>query len=254
MPKAAFATAHESQSIKCVDMAKPLTKSPASKKTTTTTKKVGKAADSLKARDKLLRAAEVQFLRKGFGAASIRTIAEKAGVNSALITYHFGGKEGLFRLVFANAIAPINQQRMENFTMLEKEKDYTVEQILHAWVNPIFQRPFIAGARPTAVLSFSLGEEQSELHSQLISETYDEVNEKFLSMLEQLLPHVSRATLVRRLFFLIGAMMMATRDLGKSLRNLSRGQIDLPDLESLVTHLVVFSAAGFRAADITPKL
>ena len=232
-------------------MAKPRDVPTKTPKRAAAPSKRAKTAEPLSSRDKLLRAAETQFLRKGFGAASIRTIAEKAGVNSALITYHFGGKEELFRLVFANATAPINQQRMQNFALLEAQGAHTLEQVLHAWVRPIFQSPFIAGSKPTAALSFSLGEEQSELHSQLISETYDEVNETFLSMMERLVPDVPRATLVRRLFFLIGAMMMATRDLGESLRNLSRGKIDVPDIESLVTHLVAFSAAGFKAPDIT---
>jgi AcrR family transcriptional regulator len=47
-------------------------------------------------REALIRAAIEVFGRDGFGAASTRAIAEAAGVNQALIGYHFGGKPGLY--------------------------------------------------------------------------------------------------------------------------------------------------------------
>jgi AcrR family transcriptional regulator len=47
-------------------------------------------------REALLRAAIEVFGRDGFDAASTRAISEVAGVNLALIGYHFGGKPGLY--------------------------------------------------------------------------------------------------------------------------------------------------------------
>ena len=51
-------------------------------------------------RDALLDAATDAFARFGFEAANLRQIAEAAGVNPALIGYHFKGKEGLYLAVF----------------------------------------------------------------------------------------------------------------------------------------------------------
>lgn len=51
-------------------------------------------------REALLSAAMEIFGRDGFHAASTRAIAEAAGVNQALIAYHFDGKEGLYLAVF----------------------------------------------------------------------------------------------------------------------------------------------------------
>jgi len=47
-------------------------------------------------RDKILEAADRLFGAKGFDGASTREIAERSGVNKALIHYHFRSKEGLF--------------------------------------------------------------------------------------------------------------------------------------------------------------
>lgn len=48
------------------------------------------------AREALVRAAIEAFGRDGFDAVSTRRIAAAAGVNSALISYYFEGKEGLY--------------------------------------------------------------------------------------------------------------------------------------------------------------
>lgn len=63
-------------------------------------------------RDALLRAATAIFGRDGFDAASTRAIARAAGVNQALIGYHFGGKEGLYLAVF-DAIATRMQRELD---------------------------------------------------------------------------------------------------------------------------------------------
>ena len=47
-------------------------------------------------RRRLLEAAIVLFAEKGFDATGIREIATRAQANSAMVQYHFGGKEGLY--------------------------------------------------------------------------------------------------------------------------------------------------------------
>jgi len=56
-------------------------------------------------REALILAALEVFGRNGYDAASTRAIAEAAGVNQALIGYHFGGKHGLYLGVFEHIVA-----------------------------------------------------------------------------------------------------------------------------------------------------
>jgi TetR/AcrR family transcriptional regulator, regulator of cefoperazone and chloramphenicol sensitivity len=47
-------------------------------------------------KDRLIEAAGEEFACKGFDAARVRTICERAGANVAAINYHFGAKEQLY--------------------------------------------------------------------------------------------------------------------------------------------------------------
>lgn len=53
---------------------------------------------------KLIEAATILFAQKGLAGVSIREIAKQAGVNSALISYHFEGKEGLYAAVLEHQL------------------------------------------------------------------------------------------------------------------------------------------------------
>jgi AcrR family transcriptional regulator len=58
--------------------------------------RVGRSDRGAVAREALVAAAVEAFGRDGFDSVSIRRIADKAGVNTAMISYYFGGKEGLY--------------------------------------------------------------------------------------------------------------------------------------------------------------
>jgi TetR/AcrR family transcriptional regulator, upper aerobic nicotinate degradation pathway regulator len=51
-------------------------------------------------RDLLIRAAKTVFAKHGFEGATVKQIAMLAGVNVSLVSYHFNGKEGLYRACF----------------------------------------------------------------------------------------------------------------------------------------------------------
>lgn len=64
-------------------------------------------------RSRLLESAIVHFAAKGFEGAGIREIAKGAQANSALVTYHFCGKEGLYRealkAIFTRKPSPLTE-------------------------------------------------------------------------------------------------------------------------------------------------
>lgn len=52
--------------------------------------------DPERTRARILDAAKAEFGAKGFAGARVSDIADRAGVNKQLISYYFGGKEGLY--------------------------------------------------------------------------------------------------------------------------------------------------------------
>jgi AcrR family transcriptional regulator len=63
-------------------------------------------------RDRLLDAAEDLFARKGYAAASVRSIVAAAGCNLAAVNYHFGGKRNLYREVFHRRLSAMRERRL----------------------------------------------------------------------------------------------------------------------------------------------
>lgn len=52
--------------------------------------------DADRTRQRILDAALGEFADKGYAGARVREIADRAGINAQLISYYFGGKEGLY--------------------------------------------------------------------------------------------------------------------------------------------------------------
>lgn len=53
--------------------------------------------DPERTKARILEAAIAEFAAKGYAGARVSDIADRAGVNKQLISYYFGGKEGLYR-------------------------------------------------------------------------------------------------------------------------------------------------------------
>jgi AcrR family transcriptional regulator len=69
--------------------------------------------DAAKTRQLLLDAARRRFARDGYAAATVRDIADEAGVNVALINRYFSSKEGLFEACLTVAVDEIRRVTRE---------------------------------------------------------------------------------------------------------------------------------------------
>jgi AcrR family transcriptional regulator len=70
-----------------------------------------------KMKAKLYSAAAEVFARKGYAAASVREIVEKAGVTKPVLYYHFGSKEGIYKAILDSALRDFDE-RVEAVEML----------------------------------------------------------------------------------------------------------------------------------------
>jgi len=65
--------------------------------------------DAEATREALLVAGSEQFGAHGFDGVSVEAIAARAGVNKAMINYHFGGKRGLYRSILTSTFDEVGQ-------------------------------------------------------------------------------------------------------------------------------------------------
>jgi len=85
-----------------------------------------------KTRHKILEAAERQFAANGFGATSLREIAEAAGTTHGLIRHHFGTKDDLWRAVVDDFIS---QMLARHLPLLQRVEDDDPVALLKAFAT-----------------------------------------------------------------------------------------------------------------------
>ncbi len=74
------------------------------------TRKAGRPTEKMSAREDLITASRELFTVMAYEKVSTRLIAKRAGVNSALIRYYFGNKEGLFETMLRDTLLPMKLQ------------------------------------------------------------------------------------------------------------------------------------------------
>lgn len=82
----------------------------------------------------LLAAARSAFARDGYAAASVRDIARAAGVNPALVRYHFQSKEGLYRKVIDTAMSGLRTRLLAAFHQAGEPRE-RIHRVIGAYID-----------------------------------------------------------------------------------------------------------------------
>lgn len=203
----------------------------------------------MKTEEKILKAAKALFAEKGYREVTVREIAARAGVNSALVGYHFGNKQALFNEVYRSFSEPLAGERMKMLADLSgKKRKPTVEDILKAWLLPLLRtrddpKQSALYARFTANVAVERWK-----YAKKAAHFTQQTHNAFIDALHQCLPHISRDTLRWRLHFVIGAIAFGIRVPGP-LRAFSKGRCDPDDLETTLAQILPFAVRGFHSPD-----
>lgn len=110
------------------------------------------------AKERLLVAATKLFAEKGYAGVSIRQLAEAAEVNSAMISYYYGDKEGLYEAVlsalYVNLLSQFEVVAAQKTSAQEKLRMYAeVIRRTHTQDQPLMARLVLGElSSPTACL------------------------------------------------------------------------------------------------------
>lgn len=204
-------------------------------------------------RSKILDAAETEFGEHGFDGVSVRQIALRAEVPVALINYHFGSKEGLYRAIFEMRAPMIVDQRIEGLRLAEMEPDpeRKVEMIVKAMLVPnLHMRSTEKNSSYARILAREVSDPKSH-NRKVIAEFFDPVAYKVTEALHKALPDRTIEEIHWGYQAMLGAMVYTMADTGRISR-LSGGRCDPEDELTTATHLVALMKAALLYARV-PK-
>lgn len=98
-------------------------------------------------REAILAAARDQFAAKGYGGASLRTIAAAAGVDTALIRHFFGSKDDLFAATLHVPEEVLQHMLRALDGPSDRLGERMVDMYLRLWEDPATAGPILAVAR-----------------------------------------------------------------------------------------------------------
>jgi AcrR family transcriptional regulator len=201
---------------------------------------------SLQARARILDAAESVFARQGFDGASIRDIAERAGVQKANVNFHGGAKEDLFELILTRRADALAEARMLALAALDADPDWTLEALIAGFVRPLLDRAFGADpqwmdyARLVAIVS------ADDRWRGLTERLFDPVAQAYALRLARRYPAARADDIAAGIVFSVSAMLALCTAQWR-IRALAALH-DPPAREAMVDTLIRFCAAG--VADI----
>lgn len=209
-----------------------------------------KKAKGRPAKERILDAAESLFAHRGFHGVSVRDITNAAGVDVALVSYHFGGKRELFASVFQRRAELLNLERL---ALLDEVRHAalpgtpSVEAIVNAFTYPLLERSARGGPRWKSYFALVAQVNNSpEWGPVLMTQHFDPLVDRFIAVLREALPGCPPREIYWGYQFLTGALTLTFAETGR-IDKLSGGLCKSSDLDSVHQRLAPYVAAGFRA-------
>ena len=118
----------------------PIGKTEAVSRTRIGVRRLKGERDTASTREALMNAATEIFAERGFDGSRVDLIAERAGVNKAMINYHFGGKKGLYAAILEAALA-VAQDRFRRIRGSTEPADIRLREFIDTFGDLSTLRP-----------------------------------------------------------------------------------------------------------------
>ncbi len=193
---------------------------------------------------RLLEAAGEIFAKRGYRAATVRQICEKAGANLAAVNYHFGDKEGLYMAVLRS----VPNAQAKKYPPHLGPAEAKGEQKLGAYIRSLLNRVFDDG-RPgwhTKILSREIVE-PTRAFDALVEETARPLHNELSSIVRELLGpgstdesvHLCTLSIVSQCIYYHNARAVIVRLYPEH-------KYGAADIDRLVNHITEFSLSALK--------
>ena len=195
----------------------------------------------------ILAAAEALFADGGYEGTSIRQIALKAGVPVALISYHFGGKLGLYRRVFESHAPTLVAERRAGLALaaLEQDRDRRLAAIVRAVLVPMLGLRTAEGRQSLGRLLAREVSDPRSIERRIIQDLLDPIAAAVTDLLHATLPERSAAEIHWAYQMMIATMTFIMIDAGR-IQRISGGACDPEDVDASIQHIIPLILDGFR--------
>lgn len=181
-------------------------------------------------REKIIEAARQHFAEFGLQHASVRAITQLAGVNSALVRYHFGSKDMLYKEVIEGCAKSMIKERaeaLENLRQRHAPGPIPIPCLLDTYARPVLRNSKDPG-RDAAIYLRLFGRmytEPSDDLRKLTQTQFTEIQLAFIQEICRTLPQLAREVVVFRFGLLVGALAFLGSSTGV-IEELSEGALD----------------------------
>jgi AcrR family transcriptional regulator len=203
---------------------------------------------SLETRGKILDASEELFSIHGLYGVTLRDIAAKADVDTALLHYYFDTKDNIFAAVVERRAVLLTDEVNRELDRYEAEagENMTVEGIVAAYVRPVFRLNRSGGRawRNYCALILRLGN-SPDWASEVISQHFDPISLRMIALLRKALPSCDETNLYWAHQMFVRVMTITNAPKGR-LERLSDGRCKANDFDAMEPLIVKFTSEGIR--------
>jgi AcrR family transcriptional regulator len=106
-----------------------------------------KVCEDASTHEKILEAARAEFIEKGLGGARMQEIADRAGINKALLHYHFRDKEGLHQAALKSVIETVTGRILsaQPDAGIPDSPEEAIRQIVRTYMRVLRENPQMVG-------------------------------------------------------------------------------------------------------------
>ena len=197
---------------------------------------------------RIARTAERLFSQLDFDAVSVRDIAAAANVNSALIGYHYGTKDVLYRALFERRYHHITRERLRRLEAVRLKPGSldSLRGIIRAWTAPLLELASTDDGRDFAAL---LARQSNASNDALgVWRDYLEPSaRRCLKALHEALPGATRDDLLQGYLWMIASVMSCIARTEREARLLAVIRRPAQEPAARALQLETFIAHGFMA-------
>jgi AcrR family transcriptional regulator len=203
---------------------------------------------SLETQGKILDAAEELFSVHGLYGVTLRDIASKADVDTALLHYYFDSKDNIFRAVVARRGDVLGAEVTRELNAYEAQAgdNLTLEGIIAAYVRPLFRYNRTGGKAWRNYCAVVLRLSNSpDWASEVIADQFDPIALHMIGLLRKALPWTDEANVYWAHQMFVRVIMLTNAPKGR-LERLSNGLCKSNDFDTMEPLIVRFAAEGIR--------